>query len=127
VENLTHALLGAALGKAGLERRTPYAIPILLVSSNIPDIEIFSGALGLNYFDYHRAFTHSIFGILVLSTLLSIALCLISPLLLRDSTKRLEFKPVWMVCFAGMASRLLLDFLNDYGIPRRGLHPRKGP
>jgi inner membrane protein len=116
MENLSHALLGATLAKAGLERRTPYAIPILLVSSNIPDIEIFSGSLGLNYFDYHRAFTHSVFGILILSNLLSFALCLSIPLLFRDSAKHLKFGSVWMVCFAGMASHLLLDFLNDYGI-----------
>jgi membrane-bound metal-dependent hydrolase YbcI (DUF457 family) len=116
MDNLTHTLVAASMGKAGLENKTRFAIPALLISANLPDIEIFSGAFGLNYFDYHRAFTHSFCGICLLSSVLAVAFWLVFRLWERDPAKRLRLRPIWIVCLLGMASHMLLDLLNDYGI-----------
>jgi inner membrane protein len=86
------------------------ATPILLVAANAPDIDIVTLSGGsLNYLHYHRYLTHS----LVAMPLMALASVLIVRLAAR--------KPIhWMGAFAaaliGVASHLLLDLTNMYGI-----------
>ena len=39
MDNLTHSLVGALLGQAGLKRRTGLAMPALIIGANLPDID----------------------------------------------------------------------------------------
>ena len=39
MDNLTHSLIGAALGQAGLKRKTGLAMPALIIAANLPDID----------------------------------------------------------------------------------------
>ena len=67
MDNFTHSLTGWALGQAGLKRRTGLGLAALIVSANLPDIDILSQPLfGLPYIQYHRGFTHGIGGYLLL-------------------------------------------------------------
>src|ERR671919_620239 len=46
MDNLSHTLVGAALGKAGLQKRTPLATAALLIGANLPDVDVLAYAWG---------------------------------------------------------------------------------
>jgi inner membrane protein len=110
MDNLTHTLTGLFLSRAGLNRLTPNASAILMLAANAPDIDFVSAAGGsVNYLHYHRHLTHSLAAMPVLAIL-----CV---LLVRGVTR----KPVhWLGAFCAamiaVASHLLLDWTNSYGI-----------
>ena len=41
MDNLTHSLGGAVLGRMGLKRLSPRAMPALIIAANLPDIDSF--------------------------------------------------------------------------------------
>jgi inner membrane protein len=110
MDNLTHTLTGLFLSRIGLNRWTPGASAILMLAANAPDIDVVSAAGGsLNYLHYHRHLTHS---------LAAMPLMAILPVLLVRGVSR---KPVrWLGAFCAaliaVASHLLLDWTNSYGI-----------
>jgi inner membrane protein len=109
MENLTHSLTGYFLSHAGLNRFTPHATLLLILAANAPDIDILTVAGGgLNYFHYHRGITHAI----AFAPVLAIALVA----LYRLVFKTIPWLPAFFVALAGIASHLLLDLTNDYGI-----------
>jgi inner membrane protein len=115
MENITHTLVGAVLGKAGLEYKTPLAMPALLIAANLPDIDIFGPLFGQNNLDFHRGITHSILGVPVLSLALAAILWAGSRLATWDPARRVKFLPMLGICLLGIASNPFLDLLNDYG------------
>src|SRR5690348_2155624 len=110
MDPLTHTATGLFLARAGLKRWTPLATPILLLAANAPDIDIVTAAGGsLNYLHFHRHLTHSLIAMPVMALL---------PVLLVRLIAR---KPVaWLgataAALVGVASHLLLDLTNGYGI-----------
>ena len=110
MDPLTHTATGLFLSRAGLNRWTPLATPILLLAANAPDIDIVTAAGGsLNYLHYHRHLTHSLIAMPVLAAL--------TVLVVRVAAR----KPVrWLGAFAAaliaVASHLLLDLTNVYGV-----------
>ena len=110
MDPLTHTATGLFLSRVGLGRWTPRALPILLLAANAPDIDILSLAGGpLNYLHYHRHLTHSLVAMPVLA--------LVAVLVVRVASR----KPVhWLGAFfaalIAVASHLLLDFTNSYGM-----------
>src|ERR1700719_4498644 len=110
MDNLTHTATGLFLSRAGLNRWTPQASAIVMLAANAPDLDAVSAAGGsINYLHYHRHLTHSIIGMPVMA--------LLSVLVVRGISR----KPVkWVGAFAaamiGVASHLLLDFTNGYGV-----------
>jgi inner membrane protein len=98
------------MSRAGLNRLTPHATLILLVSSNIPDIDILALAGGgANYLHWHRFWTHAF----VVSPLLSVGTVGLVRLFAR---KPLPWLQATFVAFLGVLSHLLLDWTNQYGI-----------
>ena len=79
MENLAHTLLGLSFAKAGLERATPLATTALVISSNLPDIDVLSRIEGgtVSYLQYHRSFTHGFIGLLLVAAALTLALMFI--------------------------------------------------
>jgi inner membrane protein len=118
MENVTHTLLGAALAQTGLKRLSPLASTTLLVSSNIPDIDIASLAFGrFVYFEWHRGITHSLFGFPVMAILLGAAIHSISKVLWHRGKIEApgKFLPLTLLSLIGTATHPLLDFTNAYG------------
>jgi inner membrane protein len=110
MDNLTHTAIGLFLSRAGLNRRTAMATPILLLAANAPDIDVISLAGGpLSYLLYHRNLTHSLIALPVLAVLVVLVVRLVS----RASFRWL---PAVAVAAVGVASHLLLDWTNAYGI-----------
>ncbi len=110
MDNITHSLTGLAMARAGLDRFSPHATALLILSANAPDLDA-GGLIGgpLWYLKLHRGYTHSLVGLpfVALFTVLIIAL------LFRQ---KLPWGKAWLLCAIGVASHLLLDWTNDYGI-----------
>src|SRR5271157_5590482 len=110
MDNLTHTAIGLFLSRAGLNRWTPRATAILLLAANAPDIDVLSGAGGaLNYLHYHRHATHS----LVAMPLLAAAVVV---LVRFAGTKPIHWLGGFCAALVGVASHLLLDWTNVYGV-----------
>jgi inner membrane protein len=110
MDNLTHAATGLLLSRAGLNRWTPFATPILILAANAPDIDVLSATGGsVNYLHYHRHLTHSLIGMPFMAALA----IFVTWLAVR--------KPIhWLGAFAaaiiGVGTHLLLDLTNSYGV-----------
>jgi len=115
MDNLTHSLTGLMLSQAGLNRFYPRATLLLVISANIPDIDFVAIAGGpLYYFEQHRGITHCIAAAPVMALLAVLITCAIG------RTMR-GWAVAWGLALIGVASHLLLDWTNVYGI--RFLYP----
>lgn len=118
MDNLTHTLTGIALGRAGLERKTRFAIWALIVGSNLPDGDAVAGLGGkLEYLKYHRGITHSLLGLTGLAAVLTV---LIYGFGRRAAPRRgapaLNLKWLFIVCWISTGCHVLMDYTNQYGI-----------
>ncbi len=110
MDNLTHSLTGLMLSRAGLNRFYPRATLLLIVAANIPDIDFVTITRGpLFYFEQHRGITHSIAALPVMALLSVLVACAFG------RTMR-GWLPAWGLAGIGVASHLLLDWTNTYGI-----------
>ncbi|MEN3974441.1 metal-dependent hydrolase [Emcibacter sp. SYSU 3D8] len=120
MDNLAHTLAGAALGEAGLKKKTGLGMATLMIAANLPDLDVIGLFFGENL-AWRRGWTHG-----------PIALVLLPPVLVaimvrfdrwqarrgRRPEDRLPVRSGWLLALAyvGILSHPLLDFLNTYGI-----------
>jgi len=93
-----------------MNRWTPRAAPILILAANAPDIDIVALAGGpLNYLHYHRHLTHSLAAMPLMA--------LLPVLLVRAAGgKPIRWAGAYPAALLAVASHLLLDLTNSYGI-----------
>lgn len=121
MENLAHTLLGLSFAKGGLERATPLATTALVISSNLPDIDVFTRLEGgtISYLDHHRGFTHGFVGLAILAAALTLALMFIDRRFrLRRDPFRRPLRPVriFFLAYLGGLGHTFMDFTNEYGV-----------
>jgi inner membrane protein len=121
MDNLTHSLIGAVLGQAGLKRRTGLAMPTLVIAANLPDIDATCSVLGMVSLAMRRGVTHGPIALLVLPALLAGAMIAFDRWQARRGrrpSRRLPVRPGWLLALAyiGCLSHPLFDWLNSYGI-----------
>ena len=121
MENLAHTLLGLSFAKGGLERATSLATTTLVISSNLPDIDVFSRVQGgtVSYLDIHRGFTHGFVGLAILAAGLTLALMFIDRRFrLRRDPFRRPLRPVriFLLAYLGGIGHSFMDFTNVYGV-----------
>ena len=115
MDNLTHSLVGALLGRMGLKRLTPLAMPALIVSANLPDIDSFVAPLfGVPARVAHRGFTHGIGG-LVTMPFVAAAVILLWQAIRPSREGRVRVGGLLLACFLGTLSHPILDYLTGYG------------
>jgi inner membrane protein len=114
MEPVTHALTSIALGRAGLNKLTRAATPMLLVSGLIADVDWVTRLAGpLAFLRGHRTVTHSLVGTVVIVAAVTAASCLVG----RKYPKfAVEMLPAVVICAIGAGAHLLLDLLNSYGV-----------
>lgn len=109
------------MAKSGLERATPLATATLVISSNLPDIDVVVQLSGgtVSYLEHHRGFTHSFLGLAVLSfALTALMVFLDRKFRLRRDPFRRPIRPVRIMALAwlGGLGHLFMDFTNVYGV-----------
>ena len=70
MDNLTHTMVGATLGEAGLKKMTGLGMATLMIAANLPDLDV----LVIPFADqlpFRRGWTHGPLGLLVLPPLLA--------------------------------------------------------
>jgi inner membrane protein len=121
MENLAHTLLGLSLAKAGFERATPLATTALVISSNLPDIDVLMrfGDGTADYLKYHRGFTHGFVGAAVLALVLALLLTYLDrKFRLRRDHRRRPVRPlrIFWTAYLGGLGHMFMDFTNNYGV-----------
>jgi inner membrane protein len=130
MDNLCHTLAGAALGKAGLASRTRYGMATLMVSANLPDIDVAVFLTDTLPMSFRRGWTHGILAQVTLPLALAGVVWLIGhrrtkpadgsasaassrqPAAVAD----VSFRQLLLLSFIGLYSHIFLDFLNSYGV-----------
>ncbi|TCJ37299.1 metal-dependent hydrolase [Parafrankia sp. BMG5.11] len=123
MDNLTHSLVGALIGQAGLKRKTGLAMPALIIGANIPDIDAacFLWLDGVQHLAFRRGITHGPIAWVVLPLLLALSLWWWDRWQ-SGRGKRPEGRlPVhfgWLYALSLLATLThpALDWLNVYGI-----------
>jgi membrane-bound metal-dependent hydrolase YbcI (DUF457 family) len=124
MDNLAHALVGAALMRGVADRHVPRAATIGIVAANAPDLsELFIGLPGTraDYLVLHRGITHSLVGaaveIVALTLLIGAGWRAVRWILGRHG--RAVAVPAWGWLAAGIGaavlSHLYMDWQGSYG------------
>ncbi len=121
MDNLTHTLVGVALGEAGLRRRTRLATATLAIGANLPDVDALIYLVGsdTDALAFRRGHTHGVLAMLVLPLLLVGAMLLYDRWRPRaDGDPGPPTRPGALLFLAALAvwSHPLLDWLNVYGV-----------
>tara|TARA_R110002072_G_scaffold81181_9_gene186091 strand:+ start:4039 stop:4962 length:924 start_codon:yes stop_codon:yes gene_type:complete len=123
MDNLTHSLVGALIGQAGLKRRTGLAMPALIIGANIPDIDAacFFWLDGVEHLGFRRGITHGPIALVLLPLLLAGGLWGYDRWQARRGKRPEKRLPVhfgWLYALSLIAclSHPALDWLNVYGI-----------
>lgn len=123
MDNITHSLIGAALGQAGLKRRTGLAMPALIIGANLPDIDAacFFWLDGTEHLGFRRGITHGPIAMLLLPLLFTAALWGFDRWQDRRGKRPIARLPVqfgWLLALSLIAclSHPLFDWFNNYGV-----------
>ncbi|MBB3763285.1 metal-dependent hydrolase [Sphingomicrobium lutaoense] len=114
MDNLTHSLAGALLGHMGLRKRTPLAMPTLIIAANLPDLDAFATLSGIESLAVRRGITHGPLAMLVLPAILTVIMLVWN----RWRPAKGEVRAGWLLlcAYIGTLSHPALDWLNSYGI-----------
>ncbi|TMM50056.1 metal-dependent hydrolase [Qipengyuania marisflavi] len=123
MDNLTHSLVGALLGQAGLKRKTGLAMPALIIGANLPDVDAacFLWLEGVEHLGFRRGITHGPIAWVLLPLLLAGALWWFDRWQDRRGKRpegRLPMHFGWLYAlgFIACLTHPALDWLNVYGI-----------
>jgi inner membrane protein len=123
MDNLTHSLVGALIGQAGLKRKTGLAMPALIIGANLPDVDAacFLWLDGLEHLAFRRGITHGPIAWVLLPLILAGMLWGWDRWQTRRGKrpeKRLPVRFGWLYSLAFLAclTHPALDWLNVYGI-----------
>ena len=123
MDNLTHGLVGALIGQAGLKRKTGLAMPALVIGANLPDVDAacFLWLDGVQHVGFRRGITHGPIAWGVLPLILAGLLWGWD----RWQAKRgkrpegrlpVHFGWLYALAFIACLTHPALDWLNVYGI-----------
>lgn len=111
MDNLTHSLVGLFLARAGFKRFTAHGTAILVLAANAPDIDGVSWFWGrATWLHWHRNITHSLVGAPFM------ALLTVAVVALFARKKKVSWRPAFWIALVGVASHLILDLTNAYGV-----------
>jgi inner membrane protein len=127
MDNLCHSLVGAALGQAGLKRRSGLGMATLVIGANFPDVDGIA-MLTEHALAFRRGWTHGVPALLVLPFVLT-GLMLAWDRVVRRRGGRVPEHPVvpgqlLLLAFLAIWTHPLLDYMNNYGM--RWLMPLSG-
>jgi inner membrane protein len=120
MDNLTHSLVGWALGQTGLKRKTRKGLAALILGANMPDIDVFFGWMPWAPLATHRGITHGIVGVLLMPPLLAGLLWLVDSWRQRRRGDQGALAMHWgwllALSYLGTISHSLLDWQTTYSV-----------
>ena len=127
MDNLTHSLVGALIGQAGLKKKTGLAMPALIIGANLPDVDAacFFWLDGVEHLAFRRGITHGPPALVLLPLILAGLLWAFDRWQAGRGQKRfgrpegrlpVRFGWLYALSFIGCLTHPALDWLNVYGI-----------
>ncbi|HET6142108.1 MAG TPA: metal-dependent hydrolase [Candidatus Acidoferrales bacterium] len=114
MEPVTHALTSLALSRAGLNKLTRAATPILLVSGVAADVDwVTRLGTAATFLRGHRTATHSIIGTVAIALTVAVAAWILGK---KSRTFTVRLSAALLISAIGATAHLLLDLLNAYGV-----------
>ncbi|MFQ5889031.1 MAG: metal-dependent hydrolase [Gemmatimonadota bacterium] len=75
MDPISHTLVGAALGEAGLKHRTALGMTTLILAANLPDLDVLAYAFGnVAALEFRRGWTHGVLAMAALPVALTLLL-----------------------------------------------------
>lgn len=117
MDNICHTLVGAACGEAGLKTRTRFAMPVLMITANLPDVDVLSFAASTPAVALRRGLTHGVAAQVLLPIVFAGLVLLVDRLRPpRHGGPRARAAPLLLLSYIGVLSHVGLDWLNNYGV-----------
>lgn len=123
MDNLCHTLIGAALGEAGLKRRTRFGSATLLIASNLPDLDVLVFVTGTPSVAFRRGWTHGILADALLPPLLTALMLVVASRPWRPASAGVTgndtpIRPMQLLLlsYVGVILHVLMDLMNTYGV-----------
>ena len=123
MDNLTHSLVGAILGQAGLKKKTGLAMPALIIGANLPDVDAtcFFWLDGVEHLGFRRGITHGPPAMLLLPLILAGLLWGFDRWQARrgkrpEARRPVSFTWLYLLSLLGCLTHPAFDWLNSYGI-----------
>jgi inner membrane protein len=107
------------MGEADLKRKTRYGNAALMISANLPDLDVLVFMTSTPSVEFRRGWTHGILAQLVLPIALTVAIAGFDRLRRRRArSSDVALSVPWLLGlgYAGVFSHVGLDFLNNYGV-----------
>jgi inner membrane protein len=117
MDNLCHSLIGMAMSRAGLNKRTALATSTLVIASNLPDIDVGVFATNTLAMSFRRGWTHGVLAQATLPIVLTGAMLLYDRF--RDKKSPADIvKPgqILLLSYVGVLLHVFMDFTNSYGV-----------
>jgi inner membrane protein len=117
MDNICHTLVGAALGDAGLKRRTRFGMLTLTVAANLPDLDVAVFLTPASSVAFRRGWTHGVPAQILLPLVLT-AVLLLWDRYRPGRSNEPRARGAWLLAlsYVGVLSHVGLDYLNNYGI-----------
>jgi inner membrane protein len=120
MDNLTHSLVGLSLSKAGLERVSPYATTVCLLSANAADADFVVLFFGDRWtlLHHHRGITHSLAGTIAIGLLVPLFVAVIERTIARVRRRppAIRLRGLMVASLIAAATHPLMDWTNNYGV-----------
>ena len=129
MDNFCHTLVGAALGEAGLKRRTRFGNATLMIASNLPDLDVLAFATNTPTVALRRGWTHGVLAQALLPILLTAVVLAVArrgPSTSRGTSPStslgtspgppIRARELLLLSYIGVILHVLMDLLNNYGV-----------
>jgi len=118
MDNVTHTMCGLILAQMGLSAGSRAGAVALVISSNLPDVDVFielAGHFAKDSIFSHRGITHGLASIPIEAAIVSTSIWALT----RSRTKgsaALSWNKLTLLALLALLFHLALDFTNEYGV-----------
>jgi membrane-bound metal-dependent hydrolase YbcI (DUF457 family) len=114
MDPFTHIAASIAASRAGLNRTTNWATPMLIVSGLAADLDWLTALSGPRAFLIgHRTFTHSLIGTAAIAIVTALCFTFAGR---KHPTSLIRFSRAFIICTIGALLHVALDLSNSYGV-----------
>lgn len=119
MDNVCHTLVGAALGKAGLARRTTLGMSTLVIANNLPDMDVAVFATNTLAMSVRRGWTHGVLAQAALPVVLTGAMLAYDRYVVQQragAPAPAVARELLLLSYTGVLLHVFMDLMNSYGV-----------
>ncbi len=118
MDNLCHSLVGMALSRAGLNKRTALATSTLVIANNLPDIDVGVFATNTLAMSFRRGWTHGVLAQADAADRADRRDAALRSLSTEGIARTIASMPgqILLLSYIGVLLHVFMDFTNSYGV-----------